>query len=666
MYLFLDSADELAAELKRKFDKLNSYGSTSGMHRKWRSAYNAYYSNYFRDNVGLGTAGEQGEFATLHVNHLRNIIRHIHNNVTQNKLAFDSLAINSDVQSRNAALISNDALDYFFYEKRFEVQTKAALELSLVFGTAFLFTGWEPNQEIYGMDGEGQPVYKGGPRFTPFSPYDVIIDPTKDDYSRQNWVVTREIENKWDLMAVHAHLADDIERLPKISSLQYFLPHWEHDEDSVWVYRAYHKSTPALPKGRYTTFCENGLILDDADNPYGTLPVFCIRPEVKYGGAYGHATIFDLLPAQEAHNLLHSTIISNQRAFGTQNVVVFNQSNINQADVAGQLNIIGVDLLEGAPNGGLPQALSLCATPPEVFNYSNDIVSQMEMVSGVNSAARGAPPSNLTSGTAIALVATAANTFNSPVEAAYVRLCEESSSFLIKILQKFMGYEELIAVSGKNNTYAVTSFKGEDLQQIQRVRIHVGNPISKTLSGKVMVADNLLQNQQIKSTAQYLEVLETGSLKPILEHNTAQEVYIKEENDRLVKGNLVQMLAYDNHVMHIQEHLVMTFRPDVRDNQAVLSNVLQHIQDHRDQFDVMSMTNPQGLAIALGQPIQVAPPQGPVESSVPPPPGSAGSPAMAPSPAAEGGQNVETAVQSPEAVAASAERRAEKLVEKVS
>lgn len=665
MYLFLNSADELVAELKRKFQKLNTYGTTSGMHRRWRTSYNAYYSNYYQDNLGVGYAGEQGEFATMHVNHLRNIIQHIRNLSTQNRVVFDAMSNNSDIQSRNDAIITNDVLDYFFYEKRFETQLKSAFEMSLVFGTAFMACIWDPHQEIFGVDGQGNPVYKGAPKFIPFSPYDVVLDPTKDNYSQQNWVVTREIVNRWDLMALYPEMAKDIEFLPKIDTLQNFLPFWQTDNDSVWLFKAYHKPTPALPKGRYTIFCESDVVLDDGDNPYEALPVFCIRPEMKYGGAYGHATLFDLLPAQEAHNLLHSTIISNQKAFGVQNVVVFKESGVNPAEVAGALNILEVNIVEGAPNGGLPQTLQLCATPAEVFKYSTDLVSQMEMISGVNSAARGAPPSNLTSGTAIALVATAANTFNSSTESAYVQLCEESASFLVKLLYKFMAYTDIISISGKNNTYAVKEFKGQDFKGIQRVKITVGNPISKTLSGKVMVADNLLQNQMIKNPDEYMEMLQSGTITPILEHSTAQELYIREENDRLASGKQVQMLIYDDHQKHIQEHLVLTFRPDIRDNAPILSSVLHHLQEHIDAIETLSAQNPMALAIASGQPIQAQPlPPG----QQPPPPTPNAQPLGSSVPPTAGNTQTASAAETggPEAVAQSGERRAEKLVQKVS
>lgn len=674
MYLFLNDARELTAELKRKYDKMNSYGSISGAHRRWRTAYNAYYSNYFVDNVGVGTSGEQNEYATASLNHLRNIIRHIQNLVTQNKLVFDALAVNSDIASRNATIVANAVLEYYFYERRFEVQTKAALELALIFGTAFLYCYWEPNQEIYGVDEHGEPVYKGAPKFKAVNVYDVILDPTKDSFEDQDWVVVREQKNKWDLVALHPELAKEIEDLPRIDTLQYFMPYWETDHDNVWVFTAYHKPTPALPKGRVTRFCENELVLEDKyDNPYRALPIFCIRPEVKYGGAFGHATIFDLLPAQEAHNLLVSSILSNQKAFAVQNVIVFKESNINPAEISGSLNILEVKHVEGAPGGGAPQTLQLCATPPEVFKFADSLVSQMEMVSGINSAARGAPPSNLTSGTAIALIATAANTFNSSVEASYVAMCEDSAGFLIKLLQRFQVTEDLIAIAGKSNTSLIQSFKGEDVSAIKRVRINVGNPISKTLSGKVMVADNLLQNQSIKTPAEYLEILETGTVTEFLEHATAQEAYIRSENDLLAQGQHVQMLQLDDHVTHAREHLTLTFRNDVRNNANILAGVLSHIQQHIDAFETMSQNNPQILALALGQPIQVQPPApggvqaGPNTQPGPQPGAAATAP---PNPLGEPpqhfSQTAKAAEQSgPAAVAGSAVERANKEMQKV-
>lgn len=669
MYKFLDTAENLVSDIMNRYDRLGYFFQNSGMLRSWARSYSAYYGKYFyNDGPGLGTAGEQGELVTLYVNHYRNILKHIYGMTTANKLVFDALSTNSDIECRNAAIVANSVLDYYFYEKKSEEQCKQAFEMALVFGTAFLKVCWEPNTVAVGLDGNEQPVYRGEPRFYSFSPYDVIIDPTKHDWKKQNWAVTREVVNKWDLIAVFPELAEKIEALPKIADLQHFMPGWDVDEDSVWLFKAYHKATPALPKGRYTLFCENSVILsDEFNNPYPNheLPIYCIRPDVKYGGAYGHTIGFDLLPIQESMNLLHSSIMTNQKAFAVQNVAVPKDAGVNPVEVPGGLNLLEYNVVEGVPGGGKPEALQLCATPQEVFRYNQELSSAAELISGVNAAARGAPNTNLVSGTAIAIVTTQATTFNSAAESAYINMAEWAATFLVQVLQHYQIEPELLAIAGKANSYAVRQFVGKDLKPIQRVRITVGNALSKTLAGRLEVSNNMLNQGMLSSPQEYLEVLQTGTLTPILENKSAQFAYIREENDRLAKGEQVMMLATDNHQKHIEEHMVLTFRPDIRANNVILQGVLNHILEHVEQLEQMSMENPLMLSIALQQPLVLPTPNAPGYGQ-PPPPGPAQAPTGAPAivPGDEASQGAEAALESGAAPAAMAGlKRAEKELE---
>lgn len=611
MYDFLRPGEELATALKQRFDKLYSYGVAHGLFRKWRSAYNAYYGNYFLGgDARIGEAGEQGELATIATNHLRNIIKHILVGATQERVVFDCLASNSDIESRNASIIGNAVLDYYFYSEGFGRTVRDALEMSLMFGTAFVKVCWEAQQTLIGMDGEGQPVYKGKPRFIALSPFDVLCEPTKTDWSTHNWVATREIVNKWDLAVIYGNndpaQIEHIKSLPRIDSLQHFLPNWEQDNDNVWLFKAYHKPTPALPNGRYTVFAIDGTVFEDVMmNPYGDLPVIPLVPDKKFGGVYGHSVSFDMLPLQEALNLLDSSILTNQKAFAIQNVAVARNANVTAAEIPGQLNMIEYDVVPEAPGGGKPEALQLCATPAEVFRYRDGKISEMEQVSGVNAAARGQPSANLTSGTAIALTVTASTTFNASISETYVYAIEAAAMKLLRILQQFQVEEELIAIAGKSSQFATTSFKGDQLTPVHRVRINQGNPLSKTLAGKLEIANNLLNQGGFSSPQEYLEVLHTGSLSPVLENKTAEEAFIRYENDQLAKGKPVQMLATDNHAKHIVGHRLETFRPEIRQSSALLGGFIAHLQEHIDQLEQMAQGNPLLLAVAQEQPLQI-------------------------------------------------------------
>jgi hypothetical protein len=614
-YLFLENSEELVDRLLTKYNRFNKYIVDNGLISRWRRSYEAYYGNYYNgSSSGLGTGGEQGEFQLINVNHLRNIVKHSMTLATQNRLVFDTVASNSDISSRNATVVANAVLDQYFYQMRYEKQTRACFEIERIFGTGFLWTYWDRNRKFVGVDGEGKPVYAGKPRFKAKAPMDVLVESFKDDWDDQNFVVVRDLVNKWDLIKLYPDLAEKIEALPRVKTLQYFMPYYETDEDTVWIYYAYHKSTPALIHGRETIFCDAGLLLEDHDNPYigddgeARLPVQCMRADVQYGGAFGHSMIQDLLGCQQALNILDSTILSNQSAFAGQNIAAPRMAGVNTTKLSGGLKLVEYDVVDGAPNGGQPMAMQLCATPNEVFRQREDYVTQMQLISGINSALRGAPSQTLVSGTAIALVASQANTYNSNVEHAYTALCEEAASFLLFLMKKFMRSEEILTIAGKANTYAVQTFTGEDLKLIDRVRIHAGNPLAKNLAGKLEIANNLLQAQMLKTPADYMEVIQTGTLTPILESATAQEAFIRMENEALSDGMEQRALAFDNHQLHISEHLILTFRPDIRANSDILALVLKHIEEHTDALESMALQNPMNLSIALQQPLQLPQP----------------------------------------------------------
>lgn len=666
MYMFLEDSDTLVLKLTDRYIIKKNYYNNNDLFGRWRKAYDAYYGRYYENgNAGVGSAGEQDEFSTLAVNHLRNITKHTIALTTQNRLVFDCQSSNSDVSSRNSTIVGNAVLDQFFYEKRFEAHTRQALELSLIFGTAFLAVTWDPFVKLIGQDAEGTPIWSGAPNFSALSPLDVMMEPFRHDYSSQNWIVTREIANRWDLMSLHPDRADEIEALPKITDLQSFYPNYNSEEDNVYLYRAYHKSTPALPTGRYTVFCDAGIVLSDDKNPYPDLPVFCIRPDVQYGSAYGHAPIFDLLPIQESINLLDSSIISNQSTFAVQNVVASKKCGISVTDLAGGLKLIEADPDPDAPNGGFPTPMNLCQTPPEIFQQRMRYVSDMESVSGINSAARGQPDSALVSGTAIALVATQANTYNSSIESGYVALCEESAFFMLQVLHLFMREEEILTLTGKASAYAVKTFKGDDLAAIRKVRITLGNPLAKTLSGKLEIATQLLQQGMLKSPDEFLAILHDGALTPILEDSTAQEAYIRIENEQLARGEKPEMNALDNHQKHISSHMTLLWRPEVRSDPTISQAVMDHIVAHTDQLEQMATQNPMMLSLALEQPLQLPQPHPESGFGGPPPPAGApphGGPAPEQGGPAPDSQSAQSALENgPEGVAASAQRRAEKL-----
>jgi len=129
-----------------------------------------------------------------------------------------------------------------------------------------------------------------------------------------------------------------------------------------------------------------------------------------------------------------------------------------------------------------------------------------------------------------------------------------------------------------------------------------GNPLSKTLAGRLEVAKDLLSNGLVTTPQEYLQVLSTGTLQPLVEAELAVMNLIRSENEDLQDGKPVSSLITDKHDLHIQEHLTLLSSPESRANPQIVALVLGHIQEHKMQWE---SADPMILQLSQTPPPQV-------------------------------------------------------------
>jgi carbon monoxide dehydrogenase subunit G len=235
--------------------------------------------------------------------------------------------------------------------------------------------------------------------------------------------------------------------------------------------------------------------------------------------------MFDVFPIQEGINSLYSTIMTNQNAFGVQNLFVPRDSDIAIASLQAGMNII-----EG---NSKPEPINFTQTPGEVFKFLEMLIQTAETISGVNSVARGNPEASLKSGTALALVQSMSLQFMSGLQQSYVKMIEDVGTALITMLKDFAVTPKVVALVGKNNRPLLKEFTGEEISSINRVVVDVGNPLSKTIAGRVQMAEQMLQMNMFKNPQEYLQVINTGRLDAMFEGEMNELFLIRSENERL-------------------------------------------------------------------------------------------------------------------------------------
>lgn len=634
VYFAAKPIDELTGELNDKVEDFYAFIQGSGIFQRMRKSYQSYYglndAGFYSHMVG--TAGEQNELSTIKVNHYRSIILALLNMTTAQKAAYEVRATNTDYKSQTQAMLADGILDYYLREKHLDRTLRDAVELSLVLGDAYVAATWEPTSgEQYGVNPDtGAVIYEGDIAYDPVTALDVIKEVNVQSSKNTDWYIRRTWKNRFDLAAKYPQLANKIlavrsdtglngNRLSMTTVLT------KQDFDLIPVYEFYHRKSESVENGRHVIFVDSETYLFDGPLPYRKLPLHRICAAELHGTPFGYSPAYDLLGLQDVLDMLFSTVVTNQAAFGVQNIWTKPGSGLALNQLKG-----GMNHFESEDE---PKPLQLSKTAPETFNFIQTVIQNMETLSGVNSTVRGNPNSDLHSGAALAMVASQAVQFNSGLQQAWAGLLEDVGTATFEILQDFAKVPRIATIVGEHNQSFMQQFTGQDIEHVSRVVVDLGNPMSRTTAGRIEMANNLLQAQKFDAPEEYLQVIATGKLEPLIENKQTQILNIRAENERLRKGTPVKAVITDDHRLHAVEHMAVLDDPGTREEPEIVNSVLNHVNEHLNQWRT---ADPAILQLRGLQPLPppppppgMMPPPGMGQAPMGPPPG-AGGPGQAP------------------------------------
>jgi hypothetical protein len=602
-YFAARDADRCAASVLGKATTFYNQIKANSYVLKLQNQWKFYHGNFNQgaaEQHSVTFTGEQGELVSLPVNMYRNLARHTINIITANRPVLEAKSINTDYKSLSQTYLANGILDYYMREKNLETNVYAAVEMATVMGAAFIEMEWNATAgESFDFDPEnGEYNYEGELEFNLLDPLSVVVDGTKENYHSQEWVLVRTFENRYNLAAKYPEYHDKIMGIPSKNEIYgYRLTTFSNDEtDDIPLFKFYHKKSEAVPEGRYMLFISPEIVLLDMGLPYRTIPVFRLSPADIMGTPYGYTEMFDVYPLQEALNSTYSTILTNQTAFGVQNLYVPHGADIATQSLPGGLNIVS--------GNAKPEPLQLTATSPETYKFAAMLEQIAETQTGINSVTRGNPEASLRSGNSLALVQSMSLQFQSTFQRNYVKFLEDVGSSLIEILKDFANTPKMIAIVGRNKRSFLKEFTGDMISDIRRVIVDVGNPLARTIAGRVEIANNLANMKLIHTPEQYFAVMETGRTDILYESDMQDIFLVKRENEWLMDGKDVMADPLDRHSLHILEHRSVISDPDLRANADLTAKVRKHIQEH---IDMLRDVNPDILMLIKEQPLNPMP-----------------------------------------------------------
>ncbi len=638
-YFANQDPDSLCKDLMGKIDHYYNWLMVSGRLGRWRIAFDTYYGQRDRHRSSHVTAsGEKGELSFLMANEYRNLVQHLLVLATQNRPSVECAAVNTDSKSQEQAILGKQLLDYYRKEGGLDRHAKNALEIAMIMDASWVFTEWDVTKgEALRPDLNGQIVTDGDVTSRVRTPLDVIFDYTRDNGTEHEWQMVRDLVNKYDLAAQYPEKAEDIistSRDRTRDSIYRFgdqaLYGFNYIESPlVERFTFYHKKTPACKNGRMLQFLNGKCWLFDGPIPYRRLPGRRCCPTEMISSSMGYSNANDLLALQDVMDALVSSAVTNMTSAGINNIWCKPDANIDFEQLASGMNFIESD--------EKPEVLMLNKLSPEWFNLSNWVVSRMEAYSGVNSVARGNTEGKDFSGAAMALLQSMAIQFNSGVQQSYTQLIEDINNDALSLLQDFAKNPKLALIAGENQRYMLESFTGASLDKIQRVYVRQANSLQDTTAGKMTIADKLMSiPNAIKSADDYIQVLQTGMLQPMLEDKNKELLAIRDENEQLSKGQSVAVVAIENHPRHILGHANNIADPESKKNVQLVQSTLAHIQEHINQWKNADPVLMQALGVPPVPPQLLGPQPGMMGPQAPQQPEGPGMGAMQSPPAAGG------------------------------
>jgi hypothetical protein len=554
----------------------------SPIRQAWVRNYLAYFSAIINPaswDTSQVYEGVQGELTKIYTPKARALIRQLITLISRQRMAFQAQAQSTGSDVMADVKLANGILDQIIDQQRMNLKGEDLLELAMVMGGAFTKTCWRTDKGSPYIVDNGKIIYTGEAEVSVHSVLDVFYEINYRDWDELTWCEVRTTKNRYDLIAQHPDLEDEILSIPSIWQVQgpnYWFDRTARSDELISVYEMYALPTPALPEGRMMMYSDEKTVYHDGPNIYKAIPIEPLMPEKVQGTLLGYPKISDIMASQEMLDNSLSAIATNQSQFAVQSVTAPRGSNINVQELNGMRFLSYTP--QQAPGGGKPEPLQLSATAPETFKFSDLLDKNMSDLSGIHPILRG-HSANITSGTMVATLTANAIEFLDSISKSYHTCLEKTMLHAVNCYKNFANIPQKLSVQGKNGQVYNKDFLGKDIENISGVKILVSNPVMQSIGGRLEIAEKLLQMPK-ELWPDYVSILEGKPLEDMTKGAVSQDDLIFLENEALTEGKIVPVLATDNHGAHVKAHSTLLNDPEIRVNGDRIEEILNHISEH--------------------------------------------------------------------------------------
>ncbi len=552
---------------------------------------------------------------------------------------FYGMPSTAEPASKGAAKIVSKILEGKYYEEDFHNKFKRLRLWARMTGSSYMFALWDPRADKVWMDDEldaqGQPVIDpatGQPKqkeyatgdvdYSVCNSFEVIMQRgAPEDFAKHRRIMkttimdVQDIKDNWDKDVNPETMTPDVMYQARIMSLVDASGRTRTQtaegtilKNAAIVKHYFELPSREFPNGREWVYSNGVMLVPKSDLDYfycgrRALPVGKTDDIEAPGRCQGDSGINHIAPVQVQVNKNSSTIIENGNLMNRPKVLAPVGSLEDEVFTDQPAEV--VEYVPG-PNGQKPEPYKPAEMPAYYLENLPRLKATAQDIYGVHDVSMGKLPRRATSGRAIDSLQ---NADDSPMSLA-MKSCGSALSKVMSVsidqMQRKYDEKRIVRMVGKNHEVDVIEFKGDDLKGCDFVRVVFGPHMTR---GQKIDMGLQLAELKLISPKQLFEIMDLGTLDPILEQDTFQKNYIQHENMDLSKGVVVQVGPLDDVEMHIKEHLDFFQGQGAQSSPEILMNAKGHIDLHKQQQMLKLQPAPNMLPPAPGA--GAPPPAGP-------------------------------------------------------
>ena len=598
--------EKIVAEITADFKKRQE--ARRPVELNWRLNMNFVVGNQFAQISSKGDIEESGKeyfWQEREVyNHIAPILETRLAKLGRVKAKAQVRPATSDDEDVASASLATKLIDAVCKENDFSSQLALANSWSEITGSAFFKVTWDA-EKGHALDVSGE-IKEGDVTITLCPPFEIFPeDIAITDIDKQSSVMhakvltTKEVKRIWgkDVKGgeVNVFSFDNAQvgggfgytaSVPKIVS--------EKREDSVTVIEKYEAPTHEYPNGRLIIVAGDTLLYqgdmpylngEDGTRGYPFAKQVCIDNLTNF---FGTSVVERIIPVQRAYN----TVKNRKHEFMNRMAV---------GVMAVEDGSVDTDSLEeeGLPPGKVvvyrqgstpPIMLSPTQVPSEFSREEEKLLNEFVMISGVSEVTTYSQvPANVASGTAISLLLEQDDTRIALTADSLRESIKRISKQVLRLYRQFAKVPRVKRITGDNGDVEIASFCAGNIDS-EDIVFDTISDIEDTLSARRAMVYDLLklglfadENGKLNAStkARLFEILGFGNWEDGRSNDEIHRKKALKENMELEKKD-VPVDVYDDHALHIAEHVRMCVSTKCVSDKAVRDRVANHIAKHTE------------------------------------------------------------------------------------